>query len=303
MEKIGNIEIKELSVCEKEQLESEYYDILEKVKINPFYFDDEVGKKKNSWIEIKEMLKYRRNIIDWISIDKDADVLEIMSGCGALTQGLASKANTVTCVELSKTKSIINAYRNQKNENVEIYVSSYDVFSDNVQKQYDYIIWLDGFVDYKTIAPNYDSSKQLLKDLKQLLKDNGTIICAVNNPFGLRYIAGAPDDITGQYFEGITGFPNAKRETGYTRDSFIQLFEESAYMNIECYYPYPDYMFPLAIYSDDRMPQKGELLINTCNFQNDRLLLFDEQRAFDNIIQNKMFSQFSNSYLIMAQKE
>ncbi len=46
----------------------------------------------------------RENIVDWLPMDKNAKVLEIGSGCGAITGKLAEKAGSVTCVELSKKK-------------------------------------------------------------------------------------------------------------------------------------------------------------------------------------------------------
>jgi len=302
MMKIGNVQVKELIDCMEENIEKEYVDILEKIKEHPTYFENELMQKHHTWTELKELLKYRKNIIDWLPMDKNADVLEIMSGCGVLTQSLSTKVKSVTCLEISKTKGMINAHRNKQCDNVEIVVGDYTSFSSQNNKKFDYIVWVDGLVDYQSIAPDYESCKQLLQDMKPLLKEGGTIICATNNPFGMRYLAGYPDENTGYFFEGLSGFPNSKTKKGYTKDALITLFEEANYRDVECYYPYPDYVFPVAIYSDERLPQKGELWMNMCNFQRERLVLFDEERAYDNVIENNMFPQYSNSYLIKAER-
>jgi len=302
MMKIGNVQVQELIDCVEENIEKEYLEILEKIKEHPTYFEEELMHKQHTWTELKELLKYRRNIIDWLPMDKDADVLEVMSGCGVLTQSLSQKVKSVTCLEISKTKGMINAYRNKQCDNVEIVIADYAKFCQQNKKKFDYIVWIDGVVDYQSIAPEYQECKELLCDMKTLLKENGTIICGGNNPFGLRYFAGYPDESTGYFFEGLSGFPNSKKKKGYSREKWIQLFDEAGYANIECYYPYPDYMFPTSIYSDERLPHKGELWMNMCNFQRERLVLFDEERAFDNIIENNMFPQYANSYLIKAER-
>lgn len=303
MIKIGNVEVNEFFECEEEQIEKEYLDILEKIKDNPNYFHGKSLGNNSSWIDIKETLKYRRNSIDWLPIDKGASVLEIMSGCGVLTELLAKKAQKVTCLEKSKTKSLINAYRNQSSDNVEICMSDYATFCENNHEKYDYIIWIEGVMEHKEIAPDFNTFEELLNDIKRLLKSNGTIVCAVKNPLGLRYLAGYPDEITGQFFKGLTGDFKEGAQTGYTRDVFLEMFQNASYKNINCYYPYPDHMFPMVIYSDDRLPQKGELLINMCNFQKERVVLFDETSVYDTIIGKNMFEKYSNSYLVMAQKE
>lgn len=71
----------------------------------------------------------------------------------------------------------------------------------------------------------------------------------------------------------------------------------AGFQQIEFYYPYPDHVFPLQIFSDDRLPKKGELTNNMRNFGDDRMVIFDESRVFDNLIGDQMFPDFSNSYL------
>ena len=51
----------------------------------------------------------RQNIVEWLQIENTAEILEIGSGCGAITGTLARKAKSVTCIELSEKRSMINA--------------------------------------------------------------------------------------------------------------------------------------------------------------------------------------------------
>ncbi|MFQ9152800.1 MAG: rRNA adenine N-6-methyltransferase family protein [Blautia sp.] len=68
----------------------------------------------------------RGNIVSWLPITKEDKVLEIGAGCGAITGALAKKAGSVTCVELSRQRSLINAYRNQDCDHVTILLGAFE---------------------------------------------------------------------------------------------------------------------------------------------------------------------------------
>ena len=126
--KIGNIEIQDYLNQAEENIDEMYNQILEQVKVCPNYLDGTWLDGNATWLEVKEMLKYRKNIIDWLPMEKDAAVLELMSGCGSISGGLASKVKNLTCLEVSKTKSFINAYRNNQQKNMSIYISLFREF-------------------------------------------------------------------------------------------------------------------------------------------------------------------------------
>ncbi len=74
-------------------------------------------------------------------------------------------------------------------------------------------------------------------------------------------------------------------------------------MDYKFYYPYPDYKLPSVIYSDEYLPKQGELNRNICNFDRDRLVLFDEGKVFDQVIKDGLFPLYSNSFFIEITKE
>ncbi len=55
-------------------------------------------EEKGSWPILYHLSPLRENIVDWLPIDKNMKVLEVGSGCGALTGVLAKKAGSVTCI-------------------------------------------------------------------------------------------------------------------------------------------------------------------------------------------------------------
>ena len=112
--------------------------------------------QKNSWPAVYHFSKIRQNIVEWIPMESDASVLEIGSGCGAITGALAQKAGKVTCIELSKKRSYINAYRNYQHGNVEIKVGNFQDIEGKLTELYDYIT-LIGVFEYSQLYISGDS--------------------------------------------------------------------------------------------------------------------------------------------------
>ena len=59
----------------------------------------------------------------------------------------------------------------------------------------------------------------------------------------------------------------------------------------------------MTIYSDKRLPKKGELRDNFCNFDRARMQLFDEPKVYDSLVDAGLFPEFSNSFLVLVEKE
>lgn len=264
----------------------------------------EIISHRVNWPIMYHLSKERENIVSWIEFKKNSEILEIGAGCGAITGCLCEKAKSVTAVELSKRRSLINAYKNKKYNNLEIIVGNFETVYQNLQKKYDYIT-LIGVLEY---APLYVQAAKpfetLLKNANHLLNTNGEIIIAIENRFGLKYFAGCKEDHLGKPFIGIEGYDCGRTKVQtFNKKELIQLFKNAGFLSWDFFYPYPDYKFPECIYSDVYLPQKGELVNNERNFDSNRLRLFDETKAFDTIIDSEYFTDFSNSFLIRIKKK
>ena len=55
------------------------------------------------------------------------------------------------------------------------------------------------------------------------------------------------------------------------------------------------------LYSDFRLPQEGDLSATPCMSGN-RIMLFEEEKAFNSILEAGLFPDFSNSFLLIANK-
>ncbi len=99
---------------------------------------------------------------------------------------------------------------------------------------------------------------------------------------------------------GMKYFAGAKRPEGAkTKREILELLEKEGITDATFYYPYPDYYFPLTIYSDEYLPNEGELRENIVNFDEDRFVFFDEGKAFDEVISDGSFPYFANSFVVV----
>ena len=304
MEQIGNVILDEtLYHGQDNYSDGEVEDvILDIVKNNTRDKYDDIITERRNWPILYHLSDKRTNIIEWFPIGKDKKVLEIGSGCGAITGVLADKAGTVTCIELSKKRSLINAYRNSDKDNIEIKIGNFQDIEPTLTEKYD-VITLIGVFEY---AQLYIESKspfvEFLKIIKRHLAENGTIVIAIENRFGLKYWAGCQEDHVPEYYLGIEGYDGVRGVKTFTKQEITDIIYQAGLHQVEFYYPYPDYKFPTAIYSDDFLPKTGELNNNIRNFDKERMLLFDETKVFDGLIQEGLFPEFSNSFLVMVKE-
>lgn len=257
-------------------------------------------QESRSWSVMYHLSHIRENVVSWLPIKQTDKVLEVGSGCGAITGALARLSKSVTCVELSKKRSQINAFRNKEYDNLTIMVGNFEDVEKGLTEKYDYIT-LIGVLEY---AASYINSPkpfhQFLEILKKHLAPGGKIVIAIENRLGLKYFAGCKEDHLGDYFAGIVGYsPEAGVKT-FSKTKLIELLDEAGLKNQKFYYPYPDYKLPHTIYSDDKLPGPGDLNTNLRNFDADRLVLFDETKAFDSLIEENMFTAAANSFLVLT---
>lgn len=259
-------------------------------------------EEKKSWPILYHLSPLRENIVDWLPMTKNDKVLEVGSGCGAITGVLSRKAGSVTCVDLSKKRSLINAYRHSDCDNVNIYVGNFKDIEEKLPCDFDYICLIGVFEYGQGYMGGRQPYEDFIKILQKHLKENGRIVIAIENKYGLKYFAGCKEDHLGTYFSGISNYPESSGVRTFTRKGLEKIFAACDIEQYSFYYPYPDYKFMTTVYSDAYLPSKGELCNNIRNFDRDRMVLFDERAAFDGIVEDGLFSVFSNSYCVVIGK-
>jgi Dimethyladenosine transferase (rRNA methylation) len=263
---------------------------------------DQVVAQRKSWPVLYHFSRVRQNIISWLPVTKEHEVLEIGSGCGALTGMLAQMAGHVTCVELSRRRSQINGYRNRLRENIEILVGNYQDIEKELGR-FDLITLIGVFEYAKGYIGGEDPYVEMLRQAVGHLKPGGQIVLAIENRIGLKYWAGFTEDHVGEYYEGLEGYPDTDGVRTFSKPALCEVIRQAGDLKADFYYPFPDYKLPRVIYSDAYLPKPGELGEDFPNYDRERILAFSEGRVLDSLIQDGLFDQFANSFLVILEKE
>jgi SAM-dependent methyltransferase len=250
------------------------------------------------WPLLYHLSPERRNLLEWYPFRRDAALLEIGAGCGALTGMFAERVAQVTAVELSEKRSRIIERRHADKANLEIMAGNFTDMT--FERSFDYVT-LIGVLEYtRAFIKAPDPYERLMGRLAAVLKPGGVLIVAVENRLGLKYFAGARDDHTGRQFDGIEGYPAGDGAETFSHDELSKLLCAGGFGEQTFYYPHPDYKLPAEIFSDAYLPSANHMLASAPNYDLERLKLFSEQRAWATIIRDGKFTQFANSFLVLA---
>lgn len=257
---------------------------------------EEQLKETDSWPFFYHFSKTRENILNWYPFDKKDTVLEVGAGCGAITGLLSEKCREVMAVDLSLRRCEINAYRHRKCENLNIVVAGLKEFVDKCKKKFDYVVLIGVFEYTGSYLKTDDPYSEMLRMLNGLLKKDGKMLIAIENRFGAKYFAGVREDHLGTYYSSIEGYEDDTVRT-FNLKEWQKLLSDNGFDEYRTYYPYPDYKFPLYIYSDEMLPDKHTLRRNYINLERERFVVFDEAKFYDSLDGTDYFRDFSNSFL------
>ena len=157
---------------------------------------------ESEWPYLYYFSNIRHNILEWYDFGEGRSLLEIGAGCGAVTGLFCEKLDRVVAIDLSKRRSSINAYRNQKYDNLEIMVGNFqDIETD---EKFDYVT-LIGVLEYSIYYIGSDDPfRDMLRRAKNYLKPGGKLIIAIENKYGIKYWAGSREENTGLVPERTT---------------------------------------------------------------------------------------------------
>lgn len=233
---------------------------------------------KTSYSEFYKYSDIRSNLLEWVNFQETCNFLIVNEEKTSLVHMLQERGHRITTI-------------------------SEEMVLDGLTGEYD-VIFQIGSLKCGGEQPE-KVYRQYLSSYRTHLTEKGLLILAVPNRLGLRYFAGCMDEDTGVYFDGPEGYPQIKEEQrqALSRKEYERAFGQTGFSEVRFYYPYPDYKFPMSIYSDEWLPQTGELNSNIRNFDRDRYVLFDETKVYDSLVGEGLFPEFSNSFLIFGYKK
>lgn len=258
-------------------------------------------KNNNSWAIKYHLSEQRRQLVNWIPINKDSSLLEVGAGCGALTGYYCEIAKKVVASELEDDRAEVIRRRFSDKNNLKIVQSN---LLDLKNDKFD-VLSIVGVLEYSGRFVVGDSPyKDFLSKTCSLLNKDGFMILAIENKLGLKYFTGCSEDHLGKYFESINGYPGQDGVETFSKNNLELLLKEAGYSSVDFYYPYPDYKLPQFIFSDEYLKNKKHFnpsqFFNSLDYSRIKLPLIDESIFGQEIAVNGILGYFANSFLVLA---
>lgn len=227
---------------------------------------------ENKWEYLYNLSRIRWNILEWYEFDSKARLLEIGSQCGALTGFFCERVREVIALEEDDRKNRVNEARNGVKSNLKILKT--DSYLTDV------IGLKDELFDYITVIG--DVSFEKIEFAKNHLAKEGILIIVNDNKYGVRNWSsdGIPDVID--------------------RDKIEFSLNNTGFKIEEVYYPVPDYVLPLEIYSGENIPGKGFFNSNSPAYKDDRVVFMNEVKLMDELNSDNKLESFVNSYILIC---
>lgn len=257
------------------------------------------------WPSLYHLTGTRANIMrPFEAIYKNARVLEIGAGCGAITRYLGESGAHVLALEGSPRRAAIARSRTRDLDNVTVLAEKFDQFK--CKEKFD-VVTLIGVLEYANLfTPGDNPALSMLERVRQLLKPEGKLIIAIENQLGLKYFAGAPEDHLGQPMIGIEGRYRKDQPQTYGRKKLQSLLSDAKFSNASFLAPFPDYKLPVSIITETGFFAK--------NFDASALVWqgvkrdpqlpsrtnFSLELAWPQLFENELALDVSNSFLIIA---
>lgn len=244
----------------------------------------------------------RRNLLNWYHFRKNASVLEVGAGMGALTGCLCEQCANVTAMEMSEKRAEVIRQRYVSRTNLEVICE--DLFSYESGRRFDYVV-IVGVLEYAAIfGKEYENPfEEFLKRARNLLKENGILLLAIENRFGLKYWCGASEDHLCQPFVGIDGYEKGLTPVTFSKAALQKLLKGLQFTNVHFFYALADYKFPTVIYTDDYVPGASAIQKTAFQYVKGSRLIYNEKKLYEEIKDNHVMDFFANSFLIEASRK
>ncbi|MDD5706428.1 MAG: glycosyltransferase, partial [Kiritimatiellae bacterium] len=264
----------------------------------------ELRLKCNDWPSLYHLSGSRANIVRPLQSQLTGNILEIGSGCGAITRFLGECGANVLALEGSLARAAITRSRTRDLGNVVVVAEDFNTFA--CTSHFD-IITLIGVLEYAHMySASANPTTEMLSRVRRLLKPDGKLVLAIENQLGLKYFAGAPEDHLGEPVYGIEGRYREKQPHTFGRKHVARMLTESGYQAVSFLLPFPDYKIPVSIITEEGLHHEGfDAAAFAWQTVHDDVQLpsisnFSMELAWREVGRNGMMLELANAFLVLA---
>lgn len=263
----------------------------------------EMLESAKGWAEQYHSHPARANILRGVDLPSDAVVLEIGSGCGPITRYLGETTGLVDSVEPVLPRARVGRERTRDLENVEVFCGNLeDVPSDPV---YDVVVVV-GVLEYVANgSPDPQPYRSFLQECRRRLRPGGSLVLAIENKLGVKYLTGTGEDHSGRIFDSIEDYPRDSPARTFSRTALLDLLTQSGFTP-RLYGVFPDYKHTRVVLDTERLYESApDLLENLPSFPSrfagtHKLKLASEARVWRELARDGLGAHFANSFLVLC---
>jgi len=208
-------------------------------------------------------------LMEWLDLPAGFSLLQYgAEGSGNLAGMFLNKGITVTV--LDRDPGILELIR-MRFSSVKTVCGDFSAFPENTK--------FDGIFFDGTLLKN---DRQTISAAKNLLRENGILIAAADNAYGIRTFAG-----------------KEPAENAMEKDGLESLLQTGKRGTVFCYYPEPGRAFPSEVFSDGYLPAEGSLSRIIPAYDYPRYTVIDVGKKYNEVIEDGVFPAFADAFLFV----
>ncbi len=152
--------------------------------------------------------------------------------------------------------------------------------------------------------------ERLLMSLKELLSPFGILLIGAENRLGLCHFCGEKDPFTGHVLDGLDNYSKVSSQRmeavggrAYSKAEYERMMRNAGYGTHRVYSVFPVLERPQILISKDYLPNESMDVRVFPQYKSPETLFLEEERMYAALIENQMFHQMANGFLIEASME
>ena len=256
-----------------------------------------------SWAEKYHTHPARANIVRALDIPADAAVLEVGAGCGPITRYLGETGAQVDAVEPVLPRARVGRARTRDLPNVEVFCGNLeDVPTD---PGYDLVVVV-GVLEYVGNGePDREPYLNFLRECRTRLRPGGSLVLAIENKLGVKYLTGTGEDHSGRMFDSVEDYPRGSPARTFSATALLDLVADGGF-SPRLFGVFPDYKHTRVVFDTLGLHAAApDLLENLPSFPSRfagtrSLRLASEERVWKEFVRDGIADHFANSFLVIG---
>ncbi|NQX11998.1 class I SAM-dependent methyltransferase [Microbacteriaceae bacterium VKM Ac-2855] len=267
---------------------------------------DEMLANAVDWPQRYHVDPARANVLRALDLPADAVVLEVGSGCGAITRYLGETVAHVDSLEPVPSRARVARLRTRDLPNVDVFVGQVQDLPDDERYDVVVVVGVLEYVGNGSVDPA--PYREFLDACHRRLRPGGSLVLAIENRFGVKYLAGAPEDHYGVPYVGVDGYARGELARTFSRRELVEMLEQERF-GTRSLIAFPDYKLTRVVFDPERLDDlpARELLAAVPTFPSPdwtgtRAAGPDERRLWSGFVDAGLAADTGNSLVMLAHK-